>query len=75
VKTVEFISISGQDEVAVPDVGLVFNLYVTSGRNAKIQTVSDEDAEIILTNPNFRDVTPAPAAPAPLIPPTPNGAT
>jgi hypothetical protein len=56
VKTIEFISVSGQDEVAMPDVGLVFNKNISEGPNAKTQTVSDEDAAILLTNVNFRDV-------------------
>lgn len=48
-KSIKFESLHGQDEVHAPDVGMYF-------KNGQIRQVSDEDAVILLSNPNFKEI-------------------
>lgn len=60
-KAIQFVSLFGQDEVDATDVGLTF-------KNKEIKTVTDEQAAILLSNPNFKEARasekPAPSSPA-----------
>lgn len=56
-RRVQFVSLHGTSEVDVPDVRLGF-------KNGDIKSVTDEQAAILLTNPNFVAVDEAPSAPS-----------
>ncbi len=47
---VQFVSLSGQDFVFVPDLG-----GETGFENGEIRELSDDDAKLVLGNPNFVD--------------------